>query len=119
VNWPRYDQRELAETFIRLVPGFEQRREAITRFFRHTAVESRYLALPIEAYAELDTFGQRNTVWLEVATALATEAVEGVLLDAGANPRDVGEIVTTTVTGIAVPSIYPFRISFYERNFHI
>lgn len=80
----------------------EQRLEAL---HRNVGVEGRYLALPIESYAQLDTFGQANDVWIRVALDVGERAVRTALDRAGLEPRDVDVIFFSTVTGLASPSI--------------
>ena len=100
-----YDQEELIEA---LVGHWSQRYhnpQRIVDFQRNVLVGGRNLALPIERYRQLEGFGAHNDAWLEVAIPMAEKAVSGVLEQAGLDPGDVGLVVSTTVTGIAVPSI--------------
>lgn len=101
----RYDQTELARFALQAFPSLEAKEEVLRRFFRRVGVEGRNLALPAERYAELGGFGERNDVWLRVAMDLSVEATERALADAKVAPEDVDVIFTTTVTGIAVPSL--------------
>ncbi|MCC6406730.1 MAG: type III polyketide synthase [Planctomycetes bacterium] len=77
----------------------------IETFFQNTQVETRHLALPLERYAELQTFGQFNDEWIRVATDLGAQAVSSALARAGLGPRDVDAILFSTVTGVSSPSI--------------
>lgn len=79
--------------------------ERLEQFHRAAQVEERHLALPLEAYRDLGGFGEANRLWIECALPLAAEAVERALERAGIGPREVDTILSTTVTGIAVPSI--------------
>jgi predicted naringenin-chalcone synthase len=54
---------------------------------RAVQVEGRHLALPIERYRELDTFGKANAAWIDAATELGTEAVRSALARARAFRR--------------------------------
>ena len=65
----------------------------------------RHLALPLERYWELEGFGEANDEFIRVATELGSHAVTKVLAAAGLTPRDVDLIMSTTITGLAVPSI--------------
>lgn len=77
----------------------------IESFFVNTQVETRHLALPLERYATLRTFGEFNDEWIRAATDLGEQAVRRALERAGLEPRDVDAIVFSTVTGVASPSI--------------
>lgn len=111
----RYGQRELAALAEAYLPEGSVREGAIERFFARVGVDERYLALPVERYRGL---GERNDAWLEVATELGETVVRSLLDEAGLDAADIGLLATTTVTGIAVPSLdarlmnrLPFRPS--------
>jgi alkylresorcinol/alkylpyrone synthase len=72
---------------------------------RSVQVAGRYLALPVEEYAALDSFEKRNDAWIRVAQELGAQAVTAALTSAGLTPRDVDHLFFVTVTGIATPSI--------------
>ena len=101
----KYGQRELAEVARRLLPKLELKPQVLERFFRRVGVEQRYLALPAERYSELDGLQKRNDAWLLTALPLAETVVTEALADAGIALEDVGALFSTTITGIAVPSL--------------
>ena len=109
VAFPRhyYAQQDLAEALLGMARiqelGFD--RERVLRFFAAVGVSGRHLALPIERYAQLQGFGDRNSAWIEAAGELGARVVSGVLAQAALTPTDVQLFATSTVTGIAVPSI--------------
>jgi alkylresorcinol/alkylpyrone synthase len=77
----------------------------LEQLHRAVQVEGRHLALPIERYAGLRSFAQRNDAWIAAATDLGEEALRRALLRADLTPRDVDHLVFVSVTGIATPSI--------------
>jgi alkylresorcinol/alkylpyrone synthase len=101
----RYGQAELARVVRALLPELEVDERVLQRFFRHVGVKQRYLALPVEAYATLHGLREKNALWLEHAVPLAERAVASALAQARLLPEDVSLLMSTTVTGIAVPSL--------------
>src|SRR5689334_12916804 len=59
------------------------------RIRRSAGVRGRHLALPLEAYADLRSFGASNAAWTAAASDLGTDAVVTALAKAGLVPRDV------------------------------
>jgi alkylresorcinol/alkylpyrone synthase len=100
-----YDQ----ETLIAALEGIWALRprevHRLRSIHRHALVEGRYLALPLEAYAELTSFTAANKAFVEHATTLGAEALIDALDRARMVPRDIDHLVFVSVTGIATPSI--------------
>lgn len=101
----RYSQSELTDLFVRLCPPNDGQRELVRRLHTSSQVATRHLALPIESYPALGGFTAANDAFLDVGVELGTEAVSGALARAGVAAEDVDVIMSTTVTGIAVPSL--------------
>jgi alkylresorcinol/alkylpyrone synthase len=77
----------------------------LRRLHRHTGVEGRYLSLPMEAYPGIKTWGEANGHWMRTAQELGEKAISSALADAGLNPKSLGAIFFTSITGICSPSI--------------
>jgi alkylresorcinol/alkylpyrone synthase len=101
----RYTQQDLAELATEVLPGIARQKDTLVRLFARVGVKHRHLALPAAAYRTLTGLEARNAAWLDVAIPLAIESLGEALNDAGLQPADVDALFTTTVTGIAVPSL--------------
>ena len=79
--------------------------ELLKRLHGRMGVEGRYLALPLESYAGLKTWGQANSVWMEIAPELAQKSLCRALSRAGLGVGDLNAIFFNSITGIASPSL--------------
>ena len=100
----RYKQNEITEAFL-ASPVFAGCGEILSNLHRSAKVEYRHLVLPLEAYPDLNDFGEANEIFIEHAVNLGAEALTAALDEAGVRPDEVDLIMSTTVTGIVVPSI--------------
>lgn len=81
------------------------RRGLVDRLYANAGVRTRHTVLPLADYKQLDGLGPTNDLYIEHATGLGAQAVDRALRQAGVRARDVDLFVTTSVTGVAVPSL--------------
>ena len=79
--------------------------DRLERLHKNVLVGGRHLALPIEEYDELTTWGKANDAWIRVAQEVGGRAVLDALAKAGLSTSDVDALIFVTVTGVATPSI--------------
>jgi len=79
--------------------------ERLERLHQNVLVGGRHLALPIEEYDALTTWGRANDAWIRVAQEVGEAAVRDALGRAGLAASDVDALLFVTVTGVATPSI--------------
>lgn len=100
-----YEQAELTAAFAEITTDSGLDPRIVRRIHNSAQVKRRHLALPLEHYAKIDGFGAANDAFIASALDLGAEAITGALDAAGLAPADVDLVISTTVTGVAVPSI--------------
>lgn len=104
----RYTQPELTSAFAQLClgpDGNRGNRALLERLHANAQVSSRHLVIPLEQYATLTSFTESNDLFIAHAVRLGAAALTGALQRAGVEPDEVDLVISTTITGIAVPSI--------------
>lgn len=101
----KYDQRVLLAALKQFWGPKLDNPEFIERLHHRVGVETRYLALPMEQYYGIKTWGQANNHWIDVAVDLSEEALTLALERAGLDKAALGAIFFVSVTGIASPSV--------------
>ncbi|HYX53670.1 MAG TPA: 3-oxoacyl-[acyl-carrier-protein] synthase III C-terminal domain-containing protein [Candidatus Limnocylindrales bacterium] len=79
--------------------------EVLSRLHARCGVDKRHLALPLEAYDGIRSWGHANDLWIDAAQKLGRDAICHALTPQGLMPSDINALIFTTVTGVASPSI--------------
>jgi alkylresorcinol/alkylpyrone synthase len=85
----------------------------------HSAIDGRYLALPVDAYYNMSTWGEANDAWIECAMELGRLALCRALAGAGLSPQEVDALFVVSVTGIASPSLDARLVNLMKMSPHI
>ena len=101
----RYPQGEITASFAKIVSPKGDEIPVINRIHKATEVEYRSLALPLDAYLELDSFQACNDAFVRIGLELGAKAIVSALADAGLSASDVDYVMATSVTGVATPSL--------------
>lgn len=101
----RHRQDEITDAFAAAVAGRGLDERVLRTLHRNCGVRHRHLTLPLADYGLLTTFDETNDRFLDHAVELGARALEDALKAAGLTPSDVDLIISTTVTGLAVPSL--------------
>jgi alkylresorcinol/alkylpyrone synthase len=75
------------------------------RFGKSAGVEKRRIALPLSQYGKLSGFTESNDIFIETALELGERALLSAFDAAKVKPSEVDIIFSTTVTGLAVPTL--------------
>lgn len=99
-----YPQARITEALAGfLPPGADA--ALLRRVHASVRVDSRHLALPLERYGPAADFGTTNALFVRTALDLGAEAVARALAAGGREAREVDLVLSTTVTGLATPSL--------------
>lgn len=101
----RYEQSAITAAMTEALDLDEAGRARVGRIHAATGVRERYLALPLAETWSLPDFGVANDHFIRVGLDLAEQAVRGALGASGLGVADVDLIMSTSVTGIAAPSL--------------
>ena len=100
-----YSQEQLIGAFKRQWAAEHYNPARLDRLHKNVLVGGRHLALTLDEYDELESWGQANDAWIRVAQEVGAAAVQGALDGVGLQPTDLDAIFTVTVTGVATPSL--------------
>lgn len=77
----------------------------LRRLHEHACVDGRHLAVPIDEYYRMQTFGDFNNAWMASAEQLGGQALCRAMTQAGLNRGEIGALFFVSVTGICSPSL--------------
>ena len=101
-----YTQDEIADAIARPTLGESAVGSVLLKKIQANAgVSARHLSLPLEELTALDDFTEANRMWLDTALDVGERVLTEALRTAGLRPEDVDAVISTTVTGLAVPSL--------------
>ncbi len=100
-----YDQRELAAALRRHWAAEHFNPERLERLHKNVLVGGRHLALTLEEYERLETWGEANDAWIRVGLEVGAAALLDALERAGCQLADGDALFAVTVTGVATPSL--------------
>jgi len=98
-------QDEVKDRLRALLPLPARKLDAVMELFDHTAVERRFSVEPLSALGDPRGLGEVQRLYGENAIALGKKVAAEALAAAGLEARDIDLIVTTSCTGIMIPSL--------------
>lgn len=105
----RFTQHEIMATLARTtLMNSASGVQILRRIEANAGVDTRHLSLPLDELvqlADLEDFTETNRVWLHTALEVGEEALTKALGAAGVRAQDVDAVISTTVTGLCVPSL--------------
>lgn len=114
-----YSQEQILERLEREWSTRHFNLERLRRLHENVLVGGRHLALSLEEYDALETFGQANDAWIRVGLDLGAEALSGALESAGVAAEELDALFFVSVTGLAVPSLDARLVNRLGLNPHI
>src|SRR5580693_1412919 len=101
----KYDQRVLLQALQKHWGPKVDNPVFMERLQARVGVETRHLALPLEEYYGLTTWGKANNHWIDVAQEIGEQALCRALTRSGLAPADLNALFFVSITGISCPSI--------------
>lgn len=115
----KYDQRVLLAALRQFWGARLDNPQFLERLHGRVGVETRHLALPMEDYYGITTWGQANNHWIDAALDLSEQGLALALDRAGLPKSALGAIYFVSVTGIASPSIEARLMNRMQLPVHI
>ena len=100
-----YAQEAIVELLSRSWSKHGEAAAKLKQLAKRVGVERRHLALPLERYPALEGWEETNALWTQQALALGTRSLGALLETLPFALPEIGAFLSTTVTGIATPSL--------------
>ena len=100
-----YSQEELLTEFRNLWSQRLFNPDRLEQLHQNVLVGGRHMALPLEDYYDLESFGQANDAWIRVGEEIGAAAIVDALERCGRSPADIDALFFVSVTGISTPSL--------------
>jgi alkylresorcinol/alkylpyrone synthase len=101
----RYDQQAILQALKFHWADKLEQPDMLDRLHARTGVDTRFLALPIERYPELKSWGEANQIWIDASCELGQIAICHALTRAGLSAQDPAAFFFVSISGVASPSI--------------
>jgi len=86
-------------------------RDKVLRIFKYAQVDRRYSIMNLEEVFTKTSFEEKNDLFAERMTDLAEEALRKALDKSRLQPSEIDFIITTSCTGIMIPSVDAYLIN--------
>ncbi len=94
----------------------ERTQKRFIKVFKNARVSRRYSIMSIDEVFTTMTFEERNNIYMERGVDLCEEVLTKALDKANLKPTDIDYIITTSCTGIMIPSIDAYLINRLEMR---
>lgn len=101
----RYDQDTIRRQLEEIWAEHPSVARRLASLHANTRVATRHLALPLEQYGKLSSFGEANDHWIQHSESLGQAAIEDALARAGLCATDIDALFSVSVTGISSPTL--------------
>ena len=108
-----YTQGQVIEFLSTLWPN---REKMLSKFAANVCVDNRAFCISMDEILALDKFSSRNQTWAEKAVPLVKESVRKVLAETGISLDQIDQYITTSVTGLCIPSLDTIIMNDMEFN---
>lgn len=100
-----YSQHQISGALKQLWREQLEKPDVLDRLHTNCGVKQRHLLLDLEAYEQIESFGQSNHLWIRASEELGSEAIAKAARLAKVDLADLSAFFFVSVTGVASPSI--------------